>query len=212
MGEVQNTCGAMPPQVLVDGGYVSAENLAKMEARGVELVGPPPDVASMVNKQAQQRGVSEAYRKEAFYYDASNDLYRCPEGKSLIRIKQRERDGRMEHEYRAQRSECSQCAHQMECCPTGQKRGRTITRSEPSALVKAFRERMETEPYRKLYRQRSEVAEFPNAWLKAKFGLRRFRLRGMAKVSMECLWAVITYNLKQAIRLGGQSLMEGAKA
>ena len=44
-----------------------------MQARGVELVGPLPDMASMVSKQAQQRGVGEAYRKEAFTYDAQND-------------------------------------------------------------------------------------------------------------------------------------------
>ena len=204
MEEVQKTSGGMPQQVLVDGGYVSAENLAKMEARGIELVGPPPDVASMVNKQAQQRGVSEAYRKEAFFYDAANDLYRCPEGKSLIHSAQRDREGRIEHEYRAKRSECRECPHQKECCPNVKNSGRTITRSEPSVLVKAFRERMETEPYRKLYRQRSEVAEFPNAWLKAKFGLRRFRLRGIAKAGLECLWAILTYNLQQAIRLGRQ--------
>jgi hypothetical protein len=57
---------------------------------------------------------------------------------------------------------------------------------------------MQTEAYRQLYRKRSEVAEFPNAWLKEKLRLRRFRLRGMAKVAIESLWAVITYNLQQA--------------
>ena len=121
----------------------------------------------------------------------------------------REREGRIEHEYRAKRSDCRECPHQKECCPNVKNTGRTITRSEPSDLVKAFRERMETEPYKKLYRQRSEVAEFPNAWLKAKFGLRRFRLRGMAKANLECLWAILTYNLKQAIRLGRQLQVTG---
>jgi len=65
-----------------------------------------------------------------------------------------------------------------------------------------FRDKMQTEAYRQLYRKRSEVAEFPNAWLKEKLRLRRFRSRGMAKVAIESLWAVITYNLQQSIRLG----------
>jgi len=202
MNEVKQTCGVDPAQVLVDGGYVSAANLAKTEERGVDMVAPPPDMASMVDKQAQQRGVSEGYRKEAFFYDEQNDAYRCPAGKVLVHIKQREREGgRLEHEYRAKRGDCGQCAHQMECCPTAKTCGRTIVRSEPSKLVNAFREKMKTEPYRQLYRQRSEVAETPNAWLKAKFGLRRFRLKGKANATMECLWAVVTYNLKQGIRL-----------
>jgi hypothetical protein len=55
------------------------------------------------------------------------------------------------------------------------------------------------------------VAEFPNAWLKEKLGLRRFRLRGMAKVAVESLWAVITYNLQQGIRLGLQQQVAGAQ-
>ena len=76
-----------------------------------------------------------------------------------------------------------------------------MVRSEPNPLLKAFREKMQTEAYRQSYRKRSEVAEFPNAWLKEKLGMRRFRLRGIAKVAMESLWAVITYNVQQWIRL-----------
>jgi hypothetical protein len=45
------------------------------------------------------------------------------------------------------------------------------------------------------------VAEFPNAWIKQKIGLRQFRLRGLIKVGMEALWACLTYNVGQWIRL-----------
>lgn len=62
------------------GDYVSADNISKMQDRGVEMIGPVADLAVMVNKQAQQRGVSEAYLREAFRYDSEQDLYRCPEG------------------------------------------------------------------------------------------------------------------------------------
>jgi hypothetical protein len=62
-----------------------------------------------------------------------------------------------------------------DCCPSAQ-RGRTILRSEPGELVKAFREKMQVEEYRQKYLERSEVAEFPNTWLKDKLGPRRFRL------------------------------------
>lgn len=200
--EVKGTCGGLPDQVLVDGGYVSADNLDQTQQRGVELIGPALHMTTMVNKQAQQRGVSAAYFKQAFTYEAASDTYRCPEGKILIHIKQRLREGgRIEHEYRAKHSDCAACAHKMECCPTAQTCGRTVVRNEPNALLKAFREKMQTEDYRHSYRKRSEVAEFPNAWLKEKLGIRRFRLRGIAKVAMESLWAVITYNVQQWIRL-----------
>lgn len=202
MEEVQSGCGQRPRQVLVDGGYVSAGNIGKMQERGIEMVGPLPDVASMVNKQAQQRGVSEAYRKDAFFDDVDHDTSQCPEGKLLVHIQQREREGRIEHQYRAKRSDCAGCAHQMECCPAAKTCGRTIVRSEASPMGQTFRDKMRTEASRQLYRKRSEVAEFPNAWLKEKLGLRRFRLRGMAKAAIESLWAVMTSNLQQGIRLG----------
>ncbi len=202
MDEVQQVCGAVPKQVLVDGGYVSAENLEQSEKRGIELIGPKADVEAMARKQAQQRGISEAYRKEAFRYDSDQDRYVCPEGKPLIHIKQRTREGgRIEHEYRAKRSDCAHCAHKMECCPTARSSGRTVVRGEPNPILVEFREKMQIEDYKLLYRKRSETAEFPNAWLKEKLGLRRFRLSGIAKVATESLWAVITYNIQQWIRL-----------
>jgi hypothetical protein len=45
------------------------------------------------------------------------------------------------------------------------------------------------------------VAEFPHAWLKAKIGLRQFRVRGLKKVRCEALWACLAYNLAQWVRL-----------
>jgi hypothetical protein len=44
------------------------------------------------------------------------------------------------------------------------------------------------------------VAEFPQAWIKDKLGLRRFRVRGLAKVRMEAMWACLTCNIQQWIR------------
>lgn len=67
--------------------------------------------------------------------------------------------------------------------------------------VVAFIEKMATEEARAIYKKRGEVAEFPNAWIKEKFGLRQFRLRGLIKVGMETLWACLTYNIKLWIRL-----------
>jgi hypothetical protein len=71
---------------------------------------------------------------------------------------------------------------------------------EVSAVV-AFRAKMETEEAKNAYKRRSEVAEFPNLWIKEKLGLRKFRLRGLAKVGIEAVWACLTYNIQQWIRL-----------
>ena len=60
---------------------------------------------------------------------------------------------------------------------------------------------MTTDEARKLYRTRAEIAEFPHAWIEDKFGLRRFRLRGRQKVRAEAVWACLTYNIQQWLRV-----------
>jgi hypothetical protein len=60
---------------------------------------------------------------------------------------------------------------------------------------------MATEPAQKNYRRRGRVAEFCNAWIKSKLGLRQFHVRGLVKVQTEILWACLTYNLQQWIRI-----------
>jgi hypothetical protein len=48
---------------------------------------------------------------------------------------------------------------------------------EDAPEVERFRQQMQTAQAQEIYRQRAPVAEFPNAWIKEKIGLRRFRLR-----------------------------------
>jgi Transposase DDE domain len=47
---------------------------------------------------------------------------------------------------------------------------------------------MKTEEGKAIYRQRSQIAEFPHAWIKERCGLRQFRCRGQEKTSMEATW------------------------
>ena len=54
-----------------------------------------------------------------------------------------------------------------------------------NAEVAAFRKKMATPEAQAIYKRRGAVAEFPNACIKEKFGLRKFRLRGLAKATCE---------------------------
>ena len=72
---------------------------------------------------------------------------------------------------------------------------------EESAAVLSLRQKMAADLARASYRRRGRVAEFCNAWIKSKLGLRQFHVRGLVKVQMEMLWACLTYNLQQWVRL-----------
>jgi hypothetical protein len=85
--------------------------------------------------------------------------------------------------------------------PRNQKRGRGLLRIEESAAVLTFRQKMASQEAQASYRRRGRVAEFYNAWIKSKLGLRQFHVRGLLKVQTEMLWACLTYNLQHWIRL-----------
>jgi len=76
-----------------------------------------------------------------------------------------------------------------------------VLRSEATPEMAAFQVKMETPEAQAIYKQRAGVAEFPNAWIKDKIKLRQFRLRGLVKVTLEAVWACLTYNICQWIRL-----------
>ena len=76
-----------------------------------------------------------------------------------------------------------------------------MIRAVHSPVVRQFAEKMDTQAAKAIYRQRGAVAEFPNAWIKDKLGLKQFRLRGLTKVRLEILWAALTYNIQQWVRL-----------
>jgi hypothetical protein len=117
-----------------------------------------------------------------------------------MRAKKNNRDG-ANYKYRANATECQSCAFKEHCCSHNAVKGRTIVRGVDDPLVTVFKEKMLTEEAKQIYKQRGGVAEFTNAWLKDKIGLRQFRVRGLIKIGMETLWACLTYNIQQWIRL-----------
>jgi transposase len=196
---VEANAGEEPGQVGVDGGFTSRDNILAMSQREVDLIGSMGTGISQSAGQMKRRGVEPSFYPEVFHYDGISDTYACPAGKTLRANGEEKRPGRTNYKYRACATDCQKCSFQQKCCP--QKGPRSIVRGVDAPEVAAFVAKMETEEAKKIYGQRGAVAEFPNAWIKDKIGLRQFRLRGLVKVGMEVLWAALTYNIKQWIRL-----------
>ena len=197
---VEANLGEKPKQMVVDAGFTNQATMEAMAEKHVDLIGPLPERRGVAEKRMKQRGVSSDFYPQAFEYDASADCYRCPAEK-VLHYETEERSGAsVRRRYRAKASECRGCAFQAQCCP-GTKRGRSLVRSEATPEMAAFQVKMETPEAQAIYKQRAGVAEFPNAWIKDKIGLRQFRLRGLVKVTLEALWACLTYNICQWIRL-----------
>jgi len=197
---IEEVMGQMPAQMIADAGYTTRHNIIEMEHKGIDFIG---DMSAGKTKEPtglKAAGVNEQFFPKSFIYNVAGNIYICPAGKTLKLVRSRGRDGYTEHQYRTSTGECQRCPFRQQCCPSSSK-GRSIIRIEDDPEVARFKEKMQTEEAKKSYRLRSQVAEFPNAWIKEKIGLRRYRLQGLIKVTMETLWACVTYNIKQWIRL-----------
>lgn len=200
MQRVEQEAGRAPQQVLGDGSYTNRSNIVEMEQSHIDLIGPVPDGTAQKETLYQIRGVAPEFRPEAFAFDAAKNCYTCPAGKSLPYKKKQVLSGQTKYTYQAKTEDCQGCQHRGQCCPKSQS-GRSLVRAEDSPEVKKFRAKMETQAAKDLYKKRGAVAEFPHLWIKEKFGMRRFSVRGLRKVNIEALWLAVTFNIQQWIRL-----------
>ena len=186
-------------QMVADGGYTTRDTIEKMAGREIDFLGS-------MGREQMPSGATAPHRlpPSAFVYQPETNRYVCPEGRLLRpqgRHSKTKRRGQVAYLYEAKISDCQPCIRKPQCCPENQSHGRGLLRVEESAVVVAFREKMATEEAQAQYRLRGRVVEFCHAWIKSKLGLRQFHVRGLANVLSEMLWACLTYNLQQWIRL-----------
>lgn len=199
---IQENMGRLPEQAVVDGGYVGWETVLALNAISVELIGPVVERGQQQEEQLAGSGIAKEFYPKAFTYHQEQDTFTCPEGKTLKRHgKEKKGPGRISHVYEARIDDCLECPMKAKCCPRSKSTGRTVRRAELDPIITAWKAKMETEEAKAIYRNRSQIAEFPNAWIKAKHRLRQFRLRGKRKAGIEALWACFTYNVQQWMRL-----------
>lgn len=199
---VENNNGRCPDQLVVDGGYTSKANVVEMEERGIDLIGSLPDLDKKRTASARAAGIDPSYGVPFFIIQSETKTVLCPEGKTLNAQSKSGKRGNLYQIYRAQGSDCERCPSQKKCCPRKPEQGRSVAiMIKEDAPMANFREKMESEQAKQVYKQRGAVAEFPNAWIKEKLGLRKYRVRGLVKAGIETAWACLTYNVQQWVRL-----------
>ena len=214
MEEVHANLGSYPRQVVADGGFTNTRSIQAMQDKEIDFYG------SLGSEEARQAGamkaagIDVAFAPAKFVILEPKKTLQCPAGKELKYVRHSRKRGEHYHQYQASGSDCSACEFQKQCCP--KLAGRTVSIRQGDKTVSAnFRQKMASEEARAIYRRRGAIAEFPNCWIKEKIGLRKFRLRGLAKAGIEACWAVLTYNAMQWMRLAwrpGRTIAAGAAA
>jgi hypothetical protein len=188
-----------PQQMVADAGYSTRAAIAEMAERQVDFLGSRPREDASTGRTAPHR-----LPPSAFIFQPATNRYVCPEGKQLRpqgRFNNKKNQGLTVFRYQAKSSDCELCVRKSQCCPENHRRGRGLLGRVENPARRAFREKMARPAAQEQYRQRGRVVEFCHAWIKSKLGLRQFHVRGLRKVGTELLWACLSYNLQQWIRL-----------
>jgi hypothetical protein len=169
-------------QVLADGGYHSAVNLAACVAH------EPPVQVLMPDPQAPRPDA--AYHKDRFVYDAETDTYTCPQGQPVTfhGMVARGTGKPPDRKYRASKTASAACPVRTRCT-TSTTKGRSIAIGPDDARLRAHRARMATEAARTAYCRRKTLSAPAFGILKERQAARRFLLRGLDHVRAE--WALL---------------------
>ena len=203
--------------VLADGGFAAGPVLEALDAAGIEAYMPTRSAGPADNPAIRpdpSQPVAEAERdrlprhgahldRAAFIYDPSADVYYCPMGHPLAPYKHGKSPDGVPYVY-------YQCHHGRDCplapvCIKGKEAFRSLTRDAYEPLREATAQRMATPEGRAIYRMRAPGIEGVFGVIKSVLDVRRFTLRGLAKVRIEWSWICTAYNLKKLLRLAVDS-------
>ncbi len=136
------------------------------------------------------------FSRSDFTYDAPNDRYICPAGKTLKTTGTLHSDNT--YRYVALKRDCDRCPLKATCCPKAP--ARRIPRDPNEDARDYARSLSDSEPYALSRRQRKKV-EMLFAHLKRHLGFERLRLRGLSGAQDEFLIAATVQNLRRLAKL-----------
>lgn len=207
MDEVRDMMGRYPEAAVADGGFTNRKSILEMEERGIDYYGSLSTLEARQAGAMKAAGIDPAFGPAAFRHDAERRRLECPAGKEMFYVGSSVKRGEPYWQYKARPEDCAACAHRRQCCARGQGARWISIRLREDPVIAAFRAKMEAPEAKRIYRQRGATAEFPNAWIKDKLGIRKFRMFGLAKARTEALWGALTYNVQQWIRLSWRPKM-----
>lgn len=176
-------------EALADKGYYQANDLKKCEEN---------ETVTYVTHQSYSNGTGNSdYYSDKFKYNHEEDVYICPQGEKLHRVKHKKKEpDRINYKnYKA----CSKCPYKEKC--TKASKGRTITRSKDQDFLDTVDAR--TMQNMDKYRLRQMIVEHPYGTVKRSMDSGYFLTRGLESVGGESYLIFAAYNMKRVINILG---------
>lgn len=203
MDRLKTQFGFYPQVAIADGDYTNHETVLGMAERKIDFYGS----WTGRTEAARGRGAHSRhpdYDARQFRYDEPRNQLVCPEGKRLsYRTTQHPHPGTDLYVFAAKAEDCRRCQARENCCPQTKmtKHGRSASIALRAPAIDRFDRKMETAAAKAIYRKRSQLAEFPNLWLKEKLKFRRFSTRGRIRARAEAFLNALTFNIQRVLRI-----------
>ena len=180
--------GLLPPIHLVDGGYVSAEQLVESQQQQVDLVAPIPADTGWQARQA------EGYSQQDFTIDFAHKQVVCPHGKTSTIWSEGHHRHRPVIRVRFDRQDCQACPVRQRCT-TAQSSGRSLQfyPAPQHEALQAARQREQTPEFHLTYAARAGV-EGTIAQAVRTDSLRQARYIGLAKTHLQQVLTAVAVN------------------
>lgn len=201
MEQIEKNLGRLPEQVVADGGFTNRESIQRMAEGGIDFYGSLPDPRERSEAAMKSHGIDPKFAPHFFILQPETRTVKCPAGKVMKYLRRNKKRGDRYQSYQAQGADCLACEWQRQCCPRNAAKGRIVSfRDQEREQIAEFRKKMASEEGQCIYKRRGATAEFPFAWIKERMKLRKFRLFGLGKASLEAVWASLAYNVMIWIR------------
>jgi transposase len=199
--EIEKNVGRRPEQMVADGGYTNRATIESMAESGMDFYGSLADPKQRSEAAMKSHGIDPKFAPHFFILRPETRTAECPAAKQMKYLRRHQKRGEYYETYRAQGADCVVCVFQKQCCPNHAEQGRIVSfRGPEPEVVAAFRKKMSSAEGQRIYQRRGATAEFPFAWIKERMKLRKFRLFGLRKASLEILWASLAFNVTIWIR------------
>ena len=191
---IEDNAGALPEKMSLDKGYQSGDNLAALEAAGI-------DAYVAVDRGEKSHGDSladsnRALVKADFTYDEHSDSFDCPGGHRLLFKRTDKNDRRV---YQGDRSQCVECPYYDRCCQSKTGQVRTLNTDSKEGLRQRMRIHMEKASSKAIYKKRKVIVEPVFGQIKNS-GLGGFSVRGKEKVAGEFSLMCAVHNIKKIVK------------
>jgi len=178
-----------PPQLYVDGAYVSAQKLVQAQAQGRELIGPAQPAPKKEGR----------FSVEDFQIMVEEQKAICPAGKENTQCSRLEEEATGKVSYRFEFStHCHSCPLANQCLGQDQ-RHRTVTVGEYHTALQNRRQEQKTQTFKQKARHRNAIEGTQSELVRA-HGLRHARYRGEDKVRLQNYFIGAACNAKRWIR------------